>query len=124
MKAGTYRSYRTALKRVCTAIIGLVFLFVQISPRFYLLSSRPAFHSHIKMSRGQLSAGTLNCDHYAILSFDKRFAAQKQILFLTPRFESPFADCRPRLVILCPDKITHCLLLLNQGEELRGPPTT
>jgi len=122
MKAGTYRRYRTALKSVFAATIGVVFLFVQLSPRFYLLSSRPVFHSHLKMSGGHLSAGTLHCDHFAILSFDKRFAAQKQILFATPWFASPLLDSRPLLVILYPGEITPCPLLI-QGEELRGPPS-
>jgi|GEM_PF-5737683 hypothetical protein len=122
MKAGTYRKYKTALKSILAATMGVVFLLVQISPRFYLLSSRPVFHSHIKMSRGHLSAGTLHCDHYAILSFDKRFAAQKQILFATPWFASPLPDSRPLLVMLYAGEITHCPLLI-QGEELRGPPS-
>jgi hypothetical protein len=121
MKAGTYRNYRTALRRVCTIITGLVFLLVQISPRFYLLSSRPVFHSHVKTPRGQLSTDALHCDYYAVLSFDKRFAAQKQILFLSPRFEPPCADSCLQSVILCAQEITYRPLLI-QGEELRGPP--
>jgi hypothetical protein len=123
MKAGAYRKHKTALKSIFAATIGGVFLLVQISPRFYLLSSRPIFHSHVQVPSGQFSGGTFHYDHYAVLSFDKRFAVQKQIFFSPPYFASPFPDSRPLLVVLCPDKITHCHLL-TQGEELRGPPTT
>ena len=122
MKAGIYKNYRNALKSISTATIGLVFLLVQISPRFYLLSSQPVFYSHVVLSGSQFSGGTLHYDHHAVLFFDKRFAIQKQILFPTPYFASPFPDRRPLLVVLCPDKIIHCDLL-TQGEALRGPPT-
>jgi hypothetical protein len=108
-------------------MVGLIFFGVQISPRFYLLSSQPVFHSHVEMFSGTLpndavSNGILHCDGHAVLSFDKRFAVQEKILFPAPFFASPFRDRRPLLMILYPDKITHCPLLI-QGEELRGPPT-
>lgn len=121
MKAGTYRIYKTALRKVLTATIGLVFLLVQISPRFYFLSSQPVFNSHQVLACSQFSGGTFHGDHHAVLSFDKRFAVQKQILFPTPRFESPFPDHRTLSVILYPAKVAHCLLF-KLGEELRGPP--
>jgi hypothetical protein len=121
MKAGTYRNYRTALKSSFTATIGVVFLFVQISPRFYLLSSRPIFHSHIETPGSQFSSGIWHRDHHAVLSFDKRFAIQKQILMSTPFFACPSHYSHLLLVVLCPDKIIQCPLL-TQGEELRGPP--
>jgi hypothetical protein len=121
MKAGTYRKYKTAITSIFAATIGGVFLLVQISPRFYLLSSRPIFHSHVEVPSGQFSGGTLHYDHYAVLSLDKRFAVQKQIFFPTPCFASPIPDSRLLLVVLYPEQTTNCFLL-TQGEELRGPP--
>ena len=122
MKAGTYRRYRTALKSVFAATIGAVFLFVQLSPRFYLLSSRPIFHSHIEKPGGQISGGALHLDHHAVLSFDKRFAVQKHFFLSAPFFACPLYYSGPLPVVIYPGKITH-RPLLTQGEELRGPPT-
>jgi hypothetical protein len=123
MKAGTHRKFNTALKSIFAATIGVIFLFVQISPRFYLLSSRPVFHSQNEKAGGQFSGGVWHRAHHAVLSFDKRFAVQKQFFLSTPFFACPSYYYHLLLVVHCPDKITHCALL-TQGEELRGPPIT
>jgi hypothetical protein len=112
-----HRRSRAAL-RCAFALIGLVFLTVQFSGKFYTWSSQALFtgiHKTIKPG--------IHSTDPRVLSLDKRYKAQKTFALLIQPVRHEFAAI-PLVTIRClPQPATH-----NGSRKtpvpLRGPPVT
>lgn len=112
------------LRNFLTIVMGAAFFMTQFSARFYLLSSRPVFAAAASSPTDQynLSSRVVHCDHFAILSFDKRFAAKKLFSLITPAFEPQIATLSPRPVYTSFRKHRYYPVWMLT-EVLRGPPS-
>ncbi|HVU99066.1 MAG TPA: hypothetical protein VHE34_27780 [Puia sp.] len=110
-----HRSSRAAL-RCAFALIGLIFLTVQLSGRFYACSSQVVFapaHKAIKSA--------IHSTDPRILSLDKRYKAQRSIALLIQPVRNAFAGTP---VIPTP-LLSKPLAIAGRRQApvvLRGPP--